>query len=118
MLGAVLAALSAASFGLNNAMTRRGVLADGLSTTISGLAGGTGTNTSTPAVGLSQATGVTSRVVALAVGAIFILLGVFPKLTALLAVMPRAVMLPALLFTITFIVNVTADLVVRGLKKR
>src|SRR5262245_4995610 len=81
----------------------RGVLADGLSTTISGLAGGTGTNTSTPAVGLSQATGVTSRAVAYAVGAIFILLGVIPKLTALLAVMPRAVMLPALLFTITFI---------------
>ena len=81
----------------------RGVLADGLSTTISGLAGGTGTNTSTPSVGLSQATGVTSRVVAYAVGAIFILLGVFPKFTALLAVMPRSVMLPALLFTITFI---------------
>jgi xanthine permease XanP len=81
----------------------RGVMADGLSTVISGAAGGTGTNTSTPAVGLSQATGVTSRVVAYAVGAIFILLAVFPKLTALLAVMPRAVMLPALLFTITFI---------------
>jgi xanthine permease XanP len=81
----------------------RGVLADGLSTTISGLAGGTGTNTSTPAAGLSQATGVTSRSVAYAVGAIFILLGVIPKLTVLLAVMPRSVMLPALLFTITFI---------------
>jgi xanthine permease XanP len=81
----------------------RGVLADGISTTISGALGGTGTNTSTPAVGLSQATGVTSRVVAIAVGAIFILLGVFPKLAALLAVMPRSVMLPALLFTITFI---------------
>jgi NCS2 family nucleobase:cation symporter-2 len=81
----------------------RGVLADGLSTTISGALGGFGTNTSTPAVGLSQATGVTSRVVALAVGAMFILLGIFPKLTALLAVMPRSVMLPALLFTITFI---------------
>ncbi|MBX9777065.1 MAG: hypothetical protein K2Y71_22020 [Xanthobacteraceae bacterium] len=81
----------------------RGVLADGLSTTLSGACGGTGTNTSTPAVGLSQATGVTSRIVAIAVGAIFVLLGILPKLTALLAVMPRSVMLPALLFTITFI---------------
>jgi NCS2 family nucleobase:cation symporter-2 len=81
----------------------RGVLADGLSTTFSGLAGAVGTNTSTPSVGLSQATGVTSRVVAYAVGVMFILLGIFPKLTALLAVMPRSVMLPALLFTITFI---------------
>ena len=81
----------------------RGVLADGLSTTLAGAAGAPGTNTSTPAVGLSQATGVTSRVVAYAVGVMFVLLGFFPKLTALLAVMPRAVMLPALLFTITFI---------------
>ncbi len=81
----------------------RGVLADGLSTAFSGLAGAVGTNTSTPSVGLSQATGVTSRVVAYAVGVMFILLGIFPKLTALLAVMPRSVMLPALLFTITFI---------------
>jgi xanthine permease XanP len=81
----------------------RGVLADGLSTTFSGLAGGIGTNTSTPAVGLSQATGVTSRVVAYAAGAMFVVLGFFPKLTALLAVMPRSIMLPALLFTITFI---------------
>src|SRR5712691_3619544 len=81
----------------------RGVLADGLTTAFSGLAGGVGTNTSTPVVGLAVATGVTSRTVAYAAGAIFIVLSLFPKLTALFAVIPRAVIVPALLFTVTFI---------------
>jgi xanthine permease XanP len=82
----------------------RGVLADGLTTTIAGIAGATGTDTSTPAVGLSSATGVTSRHVAFAAGAIFIFLSFFPKLPALIAAMPRAVIVPALLFTVAFII--------------
>jgi NCS2 family nucleobase:cation symporter-2 len=82
----------------------RGVLADGVATAVAGIAGATGTNTSTPSVGLSSATGVTSRQVAYAAGAIFVLLSFFPKLTALLGVMPRAVIVPALLFTVTFII--------------
>ena len=86
------------------ASTRRGVLADGVSTAFAGLAGAVGTNTSTPAVGLAAATGVASRNVAFAVAAIFIVLTFFPKLTALLAVMPRAVVVSALLFAITFII--------------
>ncbi len=81
-----------------------GVLADGLGTTAAGLLGGVGTNTSTPVVGLAQATGVASRQVAIAVGGIFLLLGFFPKLTALLAVMPRSVIVPALLFAVAFII--------------
>src|SRR5713101_3971569 len=82
----------------------RGVLADGLGTTAAGLLGGVGTNTSTPVVGLAQATGVASRQVAIAVGVIFLVLGFFPKLTALLAVMPRSVIVPALLFAVAFII--------------
>jgi NCS2 family nucleobase:cation symporter-2 len=81
----------------------RGVLADGASTVVAGVAGALGTNTSTPAVGLAAATGVASRKVAYAVGAIFLLLGLFPKLTALLAVMPRPVVVASLLFAVTFI---------------
>ena len=81
----------------------RGVLADGLGTAAAGVAGAVGTNTSTPAVGVAVASGVTSRVVALAVGAIFLLLGFCPKITSTLAVMPRSIIVPALLFTITFI---------------
>jgi xanthine permease XanP len=84
--------------------TRRGVLADGATTMLAGLVGVTGTNTSTPAVGLAAATGVASRTVAFAVSAIFLLLTFLPKLTVLLAVMPRAVVVSALLFTVTFII--------------
>ena len=58
----------------------------------------------TPSVGLASATGVASRYVAYAIGGLFIVLGLTPKLATLLAVMPRAVMVSALLFTIFFIV--------------
>jgi NCS2 family nucleobase:cation symporter-2 len=81
----------------------RGVLADGASTALAGAVGALGTNTSTPAVGLAAATGVASRNVAYATGAIFLLLGLFPKLTVLLAVMPRPVVVASLLFAVTFI---------------
>ncbi len=82
----------------------RGVLADGASTVFAGAMGAVGTNTSTPSVGLASATGVASRKVALAAGAIFLMLGLAPKLAALLAVMPRAVMVAALLFAVSFII--------------
>jgi len=83
---------------------RRGVLADGASTVIAGAMGAVGTNTSTPSVGLASATGVGSRKVAYAAGIVFLLLGLTPKLAALLAVMPRAVMVAALLFAVAFII--------------
>jgi NCS2 family nucleobase:cation symporter-2 len=82
----------------------RGVLTDGVATMIAGVMGGTGTNTSTPSVGLASATGVASRRVAYAVGGIFLLLGFMPKLAALLAIMPRSVMVAALIFTVCFII--------------
>lgn len=82
----------------------RGVLTDGVTTMLAGIAGAVGTNTSTPSVGLASATGVASRYVAYAIGALFIALGFMPKLATLLAVMPRAVMVAALLFTICFII--------------
>ncbi len=80
-----------------------GVLADGLSTVIAGAAGALGTNISTPAVGLASATGVASRVVAYAAAAIFILIGFVPKLPAVLGLMPRPVIVAALLFAVSFI---------------
>jgi xanthine permease XanP len=82
----------------------RGVFTDGLSTLVAGAAGAMGTNTSTPSVGLASATGVASRQVAYAIGGLFLVLGLMPKLATLLAIMPRAVMVAALLFTICFII--------------
>ena len=82
----------------------RGVFADGAGTLLAGLLGAFGTNTSTPSVGLASATGVASRRVAYATGAIFLLLALTPKIAALLAIMPRSVMAAALLFSSCFIV--------------
>ena len=82
----------------------RGVLADGLSSALAGAVGAFGVNTSTPSVGLSSATGVASRQISFAVGGMMLLLGFFPKFTALFAVMPRAVIMASLLFTTTFII--------------
>lgn len=81
----------------------RGVMGDGLITAMAGLAGSVGTNTATPSVGVASATGIASRHIAYAVGAIFILLGLLPKVAALLAIMPRAVMAAGLLFSACFI---------------
>jgi len=86
------------------ASARRGVLADGVATIAAGTLGAFGTNTSTPSVGLVSATGVASRHVAYAAGLIFVLLAFTPKLAALLAVMPRSVMIAALLFAVSFII--------------
>jgi NCS2 family nucleobase:cation symporter-2 len=80
------------------------VLADSAGSIVSGLMGGVGVNTSTPSAGVASATGVASRVVAYAVGGIFLVLALTPKLAALLAIMPRAVMASALLFSACFIV--------------
>lgn len=82
----------------------RGVLSDGLATIIAGLVGTAGgVNTSTPSAGLASATGVASRNIAIVAAAIFLLLGFCPKLTALLAIMPRAVVVSALMYAVTFI---------------
>lgn len=82
----------------------RGVMADGIATSLAGLVGAFGTNTSTPSAGLAAATGVAARRVAYAAGALFIVLGFLPKIAALLAVMPRSVMVPALMFVVSFII--------------
>ncbi|HQR53029.1 MAG TPA: solute carrier family 23 protein [Burkholderiales bacterium] len=81
-----------------------GVLADGAATALGGFVGAVGTNSSTPSVGLAAAVGVASRQVAYAIGALFLLLGFFPKLAAALAVMPRPVIVAALLFSVSYII--------------
>jgi len=81
----------------------RGVLADGLTTTVAGLCGTYGTNVSTSSVALAAATGVTARRVALQVGIAMCALSVSPKVAAALAIMPRPVMVGVLLFAVCFI---------------
>jgi xanthine permease XanP len=82
----------------------RGVLADGASTVAAGALGCTGVNSATASVALAAATGIASRALAFAIGFFFLALGFFPKLSGLLAVMPRAVIVGSVLFVTSFII--------------
>ncbi|HSE00309.1 MAG TPA: solute carrier family 23 protein [Burkholderiales bacterium] len=82
----------------------RGVLADGLATVSAGVIGTTGVNSATMNVGLASATGILSRHVAYAVAGFLVLLAFFPKLGAVLNLMPPAVAGSALLFAASFII--------------
>jgi NCS2 family nucleobase:cation symporter-2 len=82
----------------------RGVAADGLATIAAGALGAHGLNSSTSAVGLATATGVTSRYVAYSVAAILFAFAFVPKLGLLFSLMPRPVAGAALVFASTFIV--------------
>jgi xanthine permease XanP len=80
-----------------------GTLANGISTTLSGTLGSIGVNTLTSSVGLSGATGVTSRVIAYGVGMMFVVVAFLPKAAALFAIMPRPVLGATLLFSSAFV---------------
>lgn len=82
----------------------RGTLANGIGSALAGFLGTAGLNASTANIGLAGATGVTSRRIAYATGGLFIALAFMPKLSGLLAVMPRPVMGAALMFVSAFIV--------------
>lgn len=82
----------------------QGVLADGLGSVCAGLIGTVGLNTYSGSVGLSAATGITSRRVALAVAALWVTLACIPGVPQLVTVIPRSILGGALLFTSCFIV--------------
>lgn len=81
----------------------RGIVADGAGSIAAGLLGAVGVGVSSSAVGLAAATGVTSRVVAYAIGAMFVALAFLPKAAAVVAAMPHAVMGAVLLFSAAFV---------------
>jgi NCS2 family nucleobase:cation symporter-2 len=82
---------------------RKGMVSNGLSTAFAALAGVLGGNTQSSSIGMSNATGVTSRWVAYWLGGILIVLSVLPVVSAILVAMPRAVVGAMLLFTASFI---------------
>ncbi len=83
---------------------RRGLLADGMSISISGLLGGMGQSTSSSNIGLSLGTGATSRVIAFAMGGILISMAFFPRFVEIFVVMPKPVMGATPLFAVCFII--------------
>jgi NCS2 family nucleobase:cation symporter-2 len=79
-----------------------GLMADGIAVTRSGVLGGVASDTSSSNVSLSSASGATSKWIGVAAGALFILLGFSPKLSALLSIMPAPVVGAIIVFVICF----------------
>lgn len=82
----------------------RGLLADSVSVIAAGLLGGMATDSSSSNVGLSAATGATSRYIAYATGILFALFGFSPKMTTFFSIMPGPVMGAILVFVTSFMV--------------
>jgi xanthine permease XanP len=82
----------------------KGILADSLGDILSGVIGGLGQTSSSSNIGLSLATGATSRRIAYATGGILCLLAFFPKLAEVFVVMPRPVMGAILVFVANFMI--------------
>jgi NCS2 family nucleobase:cation symporter-2 len=76
-----------------------GVLSDGITTALSGAFCVFGVNVSASSVGLSEATGVASRVVAYAISAIFVVMAFIPSLMRFFTLMPAAVIGATFIFT-------------------
>ena len=76
-----------------------GVLADGITTGLSGAVCSFGCNISASSVGLNEATGVASRVVAYAISGIFLLLAFIPALLQFFTLIPTAVIGATFIFT-------------------
>jgi xanthine permease XanP len=82
-----------------------GVAANGIAMVFCGLVGSFGINSYSSSIGLSGATGVTSRSIGYAIGAAFTILAAFPSAAAVFAAMPRPVMGAALFFTAAFVLT-------------
>jgi xanthine permease XanP len=81
-----------------------GVYADGIGCVLGGLLGTTGMNTGPSLVGVSKASGATSRVIAFAAAGILLIFAFSPKIGALFVILPEAVVGAALLFTASFMI--------------
>jgi NCS2 family nucleobase:cation symporter-2 len=82
----------------------KGLLADGIGCISAGLLGGAGTSMSAANVGLSMATGATSRRVGYYIGLFFILLVFLPKFSVVLTLMPLPVMGAGLMYVASFLI--------------
>ncbi len=83
---------------------RGGILADGIGCAIGGLLGAIGMNTAPSLVGVSKATGATSRYIAFSCAAILVLFAFVPKYAALFLMLPEAVIGAAMVFTASFMI--------------
>ncbi|HWL69763.1 MAG TPA: solute carrier family 23 protein [Geminicoccus sp.] len=84
---------------------RKGVLADGLGCAVGGALGTPGMNIGPSLVGISIATGVTSRVIAYACAAVLVVLAFTPKVAGAILDLPTAVAGALLVFTASIMIG-------------
>jgi len=82
-----------------------GVAGAGLGVLLCGLIGSPGVNTSTSSIGLAQASGMTSRVLGVSIGGLFVVLAFIPWAVFFLMVTTAPVMGAMLLFTSMFVLT-------------
>jgi xanthine permease XanP len=80
----------------------RGLMADGIAVAACGLLGGMASDTSASNVSLSMASGATSRWIGYVAGALFIVLGFSPKVSAALSIIPSPVAGAIVVFVVCF----------------
>lgn len=83
----------------DNDVLKKGVFSDGLSVVLSGSIGAYGVGISPSAVGVTKASGATSRVIAYAIGGFCILFSLSPKISAFWMCIPASVVSGGLLVT-------------------
>jgi NCS2 family nucleobase:cation symporter-2 len=81
----------------------RGLAGNGLASVICSLIGSLGVNSYSSSIGLSTATGITSRSVAYVIAIVFVLLALVPPAAAVFATIPAPVIGGALFFTAAFV---------------
>jgi xanthine permease XanP len=92
-------------------LTAKGVQASGFNNLISGLFGAYPNGVSSSNIGLSFATAVTSRYVGIGAGIIITILAFFPKLLALLSIIPPPVTGAILMYAAAFLICAGIDLI-------
>jgi xanthine permease XanP len=98
---------------------RGGIVADGIGCAIGGLLGVIGMNTAPSLVGVSKATGATSRYIAFACAAILVVFSVTPKYAAIFLMLPEPVIGAAMMFTASFMISGGIQIIVsRNLDSR
>ena len=80
-----------------------GLAGNGVAAVLCGLAGSLGINSYTSCIGVSTATGITSRSVAYAIGVVFAVLALVPSAAIVVATIPAPVVGAAMFFTAAFV---------------
>jgi xanthine permease XanP len=81
-----------------------GLVADGITTAMAGLMGAMAVDTSSSNIGLAAATRAVSRWIAIVTGVIFAFLGFFPKISMMIALVPRPVVGASLIFAVSIMI--------------